>query len=70
MGAAFLLHQPHQTTEQMNSTDITLAALLALGWLGSIAWAHASGFYRGYGEAQDQHDSRSVRGLIDEENGK
>ena len=70
MGAAFLLHLPHTTTEHMNSTDITLAALLALGWLLSLVWAHASGFYRGMGEAQDQHDSRSVRGLIDEENGK
>jgi hypothetical protein len=54
----------------MNSTDITIAALLALGWLFSLAWAHACGFYRGYTDAQDQHDSRSVRGLLDEENGK
>jgi hypothetical protein len=54
----------------MTTHDITIAALLALGWLGSIAWAHASGFYRGFNDAQDQHDSRSVRGLLDEENGK
>jgi hypothetical protein len=54
----------------MNTIDITLIILLALGWLGSLIYAYAAGLYCGYEDGREARDSREISDLLEEENGK